>query len=65
MNIEVTDNDEVMRGGDGAGNERRELIKKGGERMEIRRWWPVDIKKVKRHLWSLRVIAEYSKEERE
>ena len=45
--------------------ERRELIKKDGERLGIWRWWPVDIKQVKRHLWSLRVIAEYLKEERE
>ena len=44
-NIEITGNDEVVRGGSGTGMRRSELIKKGRERLGVRRKrWPVDIK---------------------
>ena len=33
VSIKVAGNDEVVRGGGGAGNQRRELIKEGGEWM--------------------------------
>lgn len=37
LNTEVTGNDAVVRGGDGAGKKRRELTKNGGEWLGVRR----------------------------
>ena len=45
MNIEVTGNDEVLRGAGDAAKKRGEFIKRGGEWLGVwrRRWLPVDV----------------------